>query len=128
MGRLLYHDNDDSDSDIDCENLINLSKFINKYDADTNRALKIFTLLIATKKGFFDMECFNDVSVKLIPNVLRLAQRFVEGNACLSDAYREQTGEVNGVAFWKHCIPKDNKPLTCVFETLRAWGVSLLFA
>ena len=82
LGRLLYHDNDDSDSDIDCENLINLSKFINKYDADTNRALKIFTLLIATKKGFFDMECFNDVSVKLIPNVLRLAQRFVEGNAC----------------------------------------------
>ena len=51
---------------------------INRFDAATNRAMQIFTLLSTTNQRFFNMDCFNGVSIKLIPNLLSLAQKFTE--------------------------------------------------
>jgi len=74
---------------------------INRFnDPAVNRAMKIFTMLAgSTDKGeFFNLACLGDLSYKLIPHVLTLAQNFIFG--------------------------LDNVAITSVFELLRSWAVS----
>jgi len=101
---------------------------INEFsNSKTNRAMKIFTLLTDTDKGFYDMECFNDISIKCIPRLLDLAQHFSEDSTDLAKVYYELSKAKHAEnTLWKHSIPKQNKPLTSMFEMFRGWGVSLL--
>jgi len=103
-------------------------KCINEFsNSKTNRAMKLFTLLINTDKGFYDMDCFNDVSIKCIPRLLDLAHHFSEDSTDLAKVYYELSKAKHAEnTLWKHSIPKQNKPLTSMFEMFRGWGVSLL--
>ena len=74
---------------------------INRFnDPAVNRAMKIFTMLAgSTDRGeFFNLACLGDLSYKLIPHVLTLAQNFTFG--------------------------LDNVAVSSVFELLRSWAVS----
>jgi len=88
-----------------------------------NRAMKTFTILSATDEGFFNMNCLGDVSYKVIPNVLRLAQLFDGETPEFSDFYFEQTGQRS--ADWSQ-LNKDTVPITSMFELLRGWAVPSL--
>ena len=85
--------------------------------------MKIFTVLSATDDGFFNMNCLGDVSYKLIPDVLRLAQKFTEATPDLSEAYFEQTGQRS--ADWNQ-LNVDTVQITSMFELLRGWAVPSL--
>ena len=74
---------------------------INRFDDPAvNIAMKIFTMLAgSTDKGeFFNLACLGDLSYKLIPHVLTLAQNFTFG--------------------------LENVAISSVFELLRSWAVS----
>ena len=103
---------------------------INKFNkSSTNRATKLFTLLIDTNQGFYDKECLNNITIKSISRLLDLAQHFSEDSRELAKVYYElSNSEHDKHTRWKHRIPKRNKPLTCMFEMLREWGVPLLCA
>ena len=103
---------------------------INKFNnSSTNRATKLFTLLIDTNQGFYDKECLNNITIKSIPRLLDLARHFSEDSRELAKVYYElSNSEHDKHTRWKHRIPKRNKPLTCMFEMLREWGVPLLCA
>ena len=88
-----------------------------------NRSDKIFTMLSATDDGFFNMNCLGDVSYKLIPRVLGLAQKFTEATPELSDIYFEKTGQRS--ADWNK-LDEKNVPITSIFELLRGWAVPSL--
>ena len=98
---------------------------INDYDNPSlNRIMKIFTVLSATDYGFFNMTCLgDDISYKLIPNVLRLAQDFGGRTPELSEAYFEQTGQRS--ADWNQ-LNEYTVPITSMFELLRGWAVPSL--
>jgi len=97
---------------------------INNYDQPSaNRAMKVFTMLSATDEGFFNMNCLGDVSYKLIPDVLRLAQKFKGRTPELSDMYFEQTGQTS--ADWSR-LNEDTVPITSMFKLLRGWAVPSL--
>lgn len=97
---------------------------INKFDPQShNREMKIFTVLSATDEGFFNMNCLGNVLYKLIPKVLRLAQKFTEATPDLSEAYFEQTGQRS--ADWSR-LNEDTVPITSMFELLRGWAVPSL--
>ena len=97
---------------------------INKYTKALNRTMKIFTMLAATDDGFFNMNCLGDLSYKLIPDVLRLAQKFRGKTPALSEAYFEQTGQRS--ADWNKLVDKKTVPITSLFELLRGWAVPSL--
>jgi len=98
---------------------------INEFNGPSvNRAMKIFTILSATEKGYFNMNCLGDVSYKLIPNVLRLAQEFRGRPPVLSDFYFEQTGQRS--ADWNQLNGKPLLIITSMFELLRGWAVPSL--
>ena len=88
-----------------------------------NRVMKIFTILSATDDEFFNMNCLGDVSYKLIPDVLSLAQKFKGRTLGLSEAYFEQTGQRS--ADWNK-LDKKTVPITSMFEFLRGWAVPSL--
>jgi len=73
---------------------------INRFnDPAVNRAMKIFTMLAGSTEGeFFNLACLGELSYKLIPHVLTLAQNFTFG--------------------------LDNVAISSVFELLRSWAVS----
>ena len=100
---------------------------INKFvDSGKNKAMKIFTVLSATEDGFFDLNCFGELTYKLIPKMLCLAQRFGGGDVTpeLSSACYEQTGR-QGANRNQHLGP-DTVALSSVFELLRGWAVPSL--
>jgi len=101
----------------------NISKINNYSQSSTNRENKIFTMLSATDEGFFNMNCLGDVSYKLIPRVMRLAQKFTEATPDLSEIYFEQTGQRS--ADWDK-LDEDTVPITSIFELLRGWAVPSL--
>ena len=98
---------------------------INRYTHPSdNRAMKIFTMLSATDDDeFFNMNCLGDLSFKLIPNVLRMAQKFRGRTPELSEAYFEQTGQRS--ADWNQ-LNVNTVPITSMFELLRGWAVPSL--
>ena len=97
---------------------------INRYaHPSDNRAMKIFTMLSATDDEFFNMSCLGDVSYKLIPNVLRMAQKFRGRTPELSEAYFEQTGQRS--ADWSQ-LNDITVQITSLFELLRGWAVPSL--
>jgi len=97
---------------------------INNYnESSANRDNKIFTVLSGSNDGFFNMNCLGDVSYKLIPDVLRLAQKFIAAAPELSDLYFEQTGQTS--ADWDQ-LDEDTVPITSIFELLRGWAVPSL--
>ena len=97
---------------------------INNYtQSSANRKKKIFTMLSATDESFFNMNCLCDLSYKLIPDVLRLAQHFRGRTPELSEAYFEQTGQRS--ADWNK-LNKKTVPITSLFELLRGWAVPSL--
>jgi len=74
---------------------------INRFnDPTVNRTMKIFTMLTGSidKGDFFNLACLGDLSYKLIPHVLTLAQNFT--------------------------FELDNVAISSVFELLRSWAVS----
>ena len=98
----------------------------NTYTKSSNRIMKTFTMLSATDEGFFNMNCFGDLSYKLIPDVLRLAQGFRGKTPELSEAYSEQTGQRS--ADWNQLVDKKTVQITSMFELLRGWAVPCLSA
>ena len=71
---------------------------INRFnDPAVNRAMKIFTMLAGSTE-YFNLACLGELSYKLIPHVLTLAQNFTFG--------------------------LDNVAISSVFELLRSWAVS----
>ena len=85
--------------------------------------MKIFTVLSGTDDGFFNLNCLGDISYKLIPRVLSLAQEFTERTPELSASYFEQTGQRS--ANWDD-LEEEYVPITSVFELLRGWAVPSL--
>ena len=96
---------------------------INKYIYG-NKAMKSFTVLSAIDEGFFDLSCLGDLSYKLIPRVLELAQEFDEESSELSKVHFEQKGHKS--AAMKYKLDKKTMPITSMFELLRCWAVPSL--
>lgn len=92
-------------------------------ESKCNRAMKIFTIL--SKDDGFNLNCLGDVSYKLIPHVLSLAQDFIVANTVILDAYFEQTGQYSGD--WNEQGETGlSYGTSSMFELLRSWAVPSL--
>jgi len=103
-------------------------------DAKENRAMKIMAVFSATDDddGLFDMSYLDNVSYKVIPTALCLAQRFAGVLPELSDIYVELSGrrgaEWNQLGDLRTPLASlmRRRRITSVFEMLRVWVVPLI--
>lgn len=105
------------------DSTVDIAEINRRGHSPDNRAMKIFTVLSGTDDGFFNLNCLGDISYKLIPRVLSLAQEFTERTPELSASYFEQTGQRS--ANWDD-LEEEYVPITSVFELLRGWAVPSL--